>query len=393
MSSAPKSSNTSPSSRPARDGAPVDPIQLTMSLRQLTIKDIINFESQPPTPPAKSPRDEHGNLILPGRSPGSCCDHSMSSSPAGFGVSPATRAVLKIGDDVKHVDVNTHALQHYFVTRHPHRHCSVDELLNYNRKWSNYMNENDPEYFKELAKRQAPKFLWIGCADSRVPANEILGLAPGDVFVHRNVANVVYPSDLNCFSCVQFGVEHLKIEHLIICGHYECGGIKAAYYDLELGLVDNWVANIRDIKHRYWFLIEKVPEDERVATLCEINAIVQARHVASSTVVQRWWATYRKLQGDSTHFGSGEIIRNSVEPASAAVPPGSPLADAHHNVTVHGWIYGLSDGLVHPLVQIGPYDNVQQHCEDAIHRCVAKRSPEVAEELRRKAGGASNFDS
>lgn len=344
-----------------------DPLASTMLERQLNINDIIDLET-----PVSTPRSHKG-------------DEGGEHAPSD--VDPKTG--LKFGQTP-----TDHALQHYFVTRHPHRHCSVDELLNYNRKWSNYMNENDPQYFKELAKRQAPKFLWVGCADSRVPANEILGLAPGDVFVHRNVANVVYPSDLNCLSCIQFGVEHLKIEHLIICGHYECGGIKAAYYDLELGLVDNWVANIRDIKHRYWHLIEQAPEDERVAVLCEINAIVQARHVASSTVVQRWWATYRRLHGAETHFGSGEVIK-SVDnaPSSSTNPPASPLSQEHHNVTVHGWIYGLADGLIIPLVNIGPYDNVQTHCENAIRKAIAKRVPAVAEQLRQVQKEDSELES
>eukprot|EP00744_Colponema_vietnamica_P004407 GILI01006590.1.p1 GENE.GILI01006590.1~~GILI01006590.1.p1 ORF type:complete len:367 (-),score=106.71 GILI01006590.1:537-1637(-) len=329
-----------------------DPLATTMLERELTIADIMNLDS-----PA------HSNV--------------NSAQPSGP-TTPVKKPMLPLQEpEPLEETADEGALKHYFVTRHPHRHCNAEELLAYNRKWSSYMNENDPSYFKELAKHQAPKFLWVGCADSRVPANEILGLAPGDVFVHRNVANVVYPSDLNCLSCVQFGVEQLKIEHLIVCGHYECGGVKAAYYDLNLGLVDNWVASIRDIKTRYWKLIEQVPEDQRVATLCEINAIVQARNIADSTVVQRWWAAYRREQGIETSFAglSSQSFRYTTTGAAIA---GSPTAPAHHNVSVHGWVYGLADGLIVPLVELKASDDVNEKCDAAIRHCAAKRIASIS---------------
>lgn len=175
------------------------------------------------------------------------------------------------------------------------------------------MTVDDPKFFETLSKQQSPEYLWIGCADSRVPANEIVGLLPGEMFVHRNVANVVVHSDLNCLSVVQYAVEVLKVKHIIVCGHYGCGGVQAALRDLRLGLIDNWLRHVQDVLHKYPKLISpNATESERVNRACELNVIEQVLNVAQTTIVQAAW-------------------------------------DKGQNVMVHGWIYGLKDGLLKDL--------------------------------------------
>jgi carbonic anhydrase len=171
----------------------------------------------------------------------------------------------------------------------------------------------DPLYFERLAAQQAPEYLWIGCSDSRVPANQVMGLAPGEVFVHRNVANVVAHSDFNCLSVLEYAVEVLKVKHVIVCGHYGCGGVKAALEDHHLGLIDNWLRHIRDVRNAHREELNGI-EDEaaRIARLCELNVMRQAAHVSATTIVQRAWERRQ------------------------------PLA-------VHGWIYGIRDGLIKDL--------------------------------------------
>jgi carbonic anhydrase len=187
------------------------------------------------------------------------------------------------------------------------------ELFENNREWSRRIREADPDFFRRLSSLQAPKFLWIGCSDSRVPANEILGLAPGEVFVHRNVANLVIHTDMNCLSVIQFAVEVLRVEHIIVCGHYGCGGVLAAYGPAQLGLIDNWLRNIKDTYARHQKELEGiVDEAARADRLCELNVLAQVLSVCHTTIVQNAWTR------------------------------GSQLA-------VHGLIYRLSDGLLHDL--------------------------------------------
>lgn len=189
----------------------------------------------------------------------------------------------------------------------------LEELFQNNRRWSEKISAANPEFFPTLAKQQAPRYLWIGCADSRVPANEIVDLMPGELFVHRNVANVVVHSDINCLSVLQFAVEILKVEHIIVCGHYGCAGVRAALLNLSLGLVDNWLRHIRDVYHRHSVLLDAMTnEEEKMDRFCELNVIEQAVNVCQTTIVQGAWQKGQKL-------------------------------------AVHGWIYGLKDGLVHDL--------------------------------------------
>jgi len=191
--------------------------------------------------------------------------------------------------------------------------AELKKLFENNRHWAQGQLEADPSFFERLSAQQTPKYLWIGCSDSRVPANQILGLQPGEVFVHRNVANLVINTDMNCLSVLQFAVEVLKIQHIIICGHYGCGGVQAACGNQQLGLIDNWLRHIKDIYSRHREKLETLHEMRaRVDQLCELNVVEQVKNVCHTTIVQNAWSA------------------------------GDPLA-------VHGLIYGLGDGLLRDL--------------------------------------------
>ena len=187
-----------------------------------------------------------------------------------------------------------------------------NDLLKRNRAWAAQIKHEDPEFFQRLATAQEPKYLWIGCADSRVPANEILGLIPGEIFVHRNIANVVVHSDLNCLSVLQFAVDVLKVEHVLVVGHYGCGGVAAALANRRLGLIDNWLRHIQDIRLKHAGYLETQPEDQRANRLCELNVIEQVMNVCQTTIVQDAW-------------------------------------DRGQELYVHGWTYGVGDGLMQDL--------------------------------------------
>ncbi|GAA4423551.1 carbonate dehydratase [Acidovorax lacteus] len=188
----------------------------------------------------------------------------------------------------------------------------IQDLFAHNRAWAAQMERDRPGFFTNLMAQQQPKYMWIGCSDSRVPANQITGLEPGEVFVHRNVANVVVPTDLNCLSTIQYAVDQLHVEHLMVVGHYGCGGVRAALQDARVGLADNWIRHVKDVRDRHRALIAAVPEAARLDVLCELNAIEQVVNIAQTTVVQDAWAR------------------------------GQP-------VTLHGWCYGLKDGLINDL--------------------------------------------
>ena len=163
-------------------------------------------------------------------------------------------------------------------------------LFENNKKWSESIKEKNPHFFSKISKQQAPEYLWIGCSDSRVPANEIVGLAPGEIFVHRNIANLVVHSDLNCLSAIQFAVEFLKVKHIIVCGHYDCGGIKAAMENKDHGLIDNWLQHVKDVYHDYSDEIDaQENETDKCNLLCELNVIEQVLHVGRTSVVQAAW--------------------------------------------------------------------------------------------------------
>lgn len=190
---------------------------------------------------------------------------------------------------------------------------TLDILLERNRSWADQMTDADPEFFLRLAQQQAPRYLWIGCSDSRVPANQILGLMPGEIFVHRNVANVVVHSDLNCLSVIQFAIDVLNIRHIIVTGHYGCGGVRAALHDLKLGLIDNWIRHVQDVRNRNREeLLELKDDHQRLERLCELNVLAQAVNVAETTVVQDAWARGYELSVHSLIYGLDNGILKSL---------------------------------------------------------------------------------
>jgi carbonic anhydrase len=210
---------------------------------------------------------------------------------------------------------------------------SLAELFRNNRAWARAIVEQRPDFFASLSAQQNPTYLWIGCSDSRVPANEIVGLMPGELFVHRNVANVVVHTDLNCLSVLQYAVDVLAVVHVIVCGHYGCGGVRAAYLKSPLGLIDNWLRHVQDVRERHQPRLAALDGDEaRIDRLCELNVIDQVRHVCETTIVRDAWQRGRKL-------------------------------------TVHGWIYGVRDGLLRDL------------------GCTASNPEELAEVYERSSNG------
>ncbi|MEY2631392.1 MAG: hypothetical protein RIR00_46 [Pseudomonadota bacterium] len=192
------------------------------------------------------------------------------------------------------------------------RNENLSHLFDFNRAWSSQMQEIDPTYFHKLSQLQTPEFLWIGCSDSRVPANQIVGLMPGEVFVHRNIANVVVHTDLNCLSVIQFAVEVLKVKHIMVVGHYGCGGVKAALNQDRVGLVDIWLRHVGDVHGKHHTAIDQLPPEQRHDRLCELNVLEQVSNVCQTFIVQDAWTRNQPL-------------------------------------TVHGWVYSLKDGLMHDL--------------------------------------------
>jgi carbonic anhydrase len=185
-------------------------------------------------------------------------------------------------------------------------------LFESNRAWAADIKLKTPEFFSELSKQQAPEYLWIGCSDSRVPANQIVRLPPGEVFVHRNIANVVVHTDLNCLSVIQYAVEVIKVKHIVVCGHYGCGGIKAAMEDHDHGLIDNWLGHIKDVARIHAKKLEGLEYQAKQDLLCELNIVEQVSNVCSSTIVKKAWK-------------------------------------AGADLTVHGWVYGINDGIIKDL--------------------------------------------
>lgn len=201
----------------------------------------------------------------------------------------------------------------------------LENLFKKNRKWAEKVKKSDPDFFLNLSKQQKPKYLWIGCSDSRVPANEIVGMLPGEIFVHRNIANLVIHTDLNCLSVIQYAVEVLKVKHIIVCGHYGCGGIQAAIDNVEHGLIDNWLRNIKDLYRYHLAKINTLPSEiEKINLLCELNVVEQVTNICHTTMVQSAWKSGQEL-------------------------------------SVHGWIYSIEDGILKDLnICITNLDEISQ---------------------------------
>ena len=221
---------------------------------------------------------------------------------------------------------------------------SLNDLLQRNRSWAEALRARDPEFFKRLSEQQAPEYLWIGCSDSRVPANQIVDMAPGEVFVHRNVANVVVHTDLNCISTIQFAVDVLKVKHILVVGHYGCGGVKAVLDSLRLGLVDNWLRHVDDVREKHVGALACIDDPKaRHARLCELNVIEQAANVCQSTVVRDAWERGQRL-------------------------------------SVHGWIYSLNNGLVRDLgIDVNEPDLLRERHRQAVEQLVHSPAGDGAE--------------
>lgn len=214
---------------------------------------------------------------------------------------------------------------------------TLKELLARNSRWSEDARTRDPAFFSRLVSQQNPEFMWIGCSDSRVPANEIIGLAPGEVFVHRNVANVVVHTDLNCLSALQYAVDVLKVRHVLIVGHYGCGGVSAAMRDMRLGLVDNWLRHVQDVRDKYrQRLMSQANLEQRADRLCELNVVEQVLNVSETTVLRDAWARGQE-------------------------------------VSVNGWMYSLADGLVRELgANVGRESDAKDVYEASVQRVLEK---------------------
>jgi carbonic anhydrase len=215
--------------------------------------------------------------------------------------------------------------------------ASLDDLFAHNRAWAAQMERERPGFFTSLSKQQAPKYMWIGCSDSRVPANQITGLDPGEVFVHRNIANVVVHSDLNALSVIQFAVDMLKVEHVMVVGHYGCGGVQAALEDRRVGLADNWIRHIVDVRDRHRHILETMREARRFEALVELNVIEQVVNVCMSTVMTDAWAKGQKI-------------------------------------VIHGWAYGVHDGLLQDLhMDVDSVDSIEPAYRAAVEGVMTAR--------------------
>jgi carbonic anhydrase len=205
----------------------------------------------------------------------------------------------------------------------------LSQLFENNRAWAAEMTRQDPEFFSRLSGKQTPQYLWIGCSDSRVPANQIVSLLPGQMFVHRNVANLVIHTDLNCLSAIQYAVEVLRVGHIIVCGHYRCGGIRAALHDEKYGLIDNWLRHVQDVRWKYGAQLDALEtSDQKLNRLCELNVIEQVLNVSQTTVVRDAWRSGQEL-------------------------------------AMHGWIYDIDDGLLRDLDVCVTKESELEACSNA----------------------------
>jgi len=218
------------------------------------------------------------------------------------------------------------------MTTSPMTTSPLSDLLEKNREWSERIQREDPGFFQRLSLQQAPEYLWIGCSDSRVPANQIIDMAPGEVFVHRNIANVVVHTDLNCLSVIQFAVDVLKVKRILVVGHYGCGGVHAALHGTRVGLADNWLRHVSDVAEKHGGCIEHAQTNERHDRLCELNVIEQVQNVCMTTIVRDAWTRGQEL-------------------------------------SVHGWVYSLRNGLVHDMgINVDSYDKLDALYKGAVSR-------------------------
>ncbi|KPI86925.1 putative Carbonic anhydrase family protein [Leptomonas seymouri] len=255
----------------------------------------------------------------------------------------------------------------------PHQgYRGVQTLLDYNKQWAAEVSRFNPRYFIELAKEQKPEYLWIGCSDSRVPANEVVGLHPGDVFVHRNIGNIFSLSDLNCLSALQFAVDCLKVQHVIIAGHYKCGGVTAAMRGDNLGLTDHWIMQVADIKNKWWDRVSSdISEQYHLNVLCELNVLEQLSHVVNCRIVQRRW---RSQNANDRYYGRAtssvyvrpEYATKHLSEMKIRSNLPSTVVNYEEELEVHGWVYSLDDGMLRPLLSLTRHSNVKKEIANAI---------------------------
>lgn len=212
----------------------------------------------------------------------------------------------------------------------------LKDLFEHNRNWAGEMERQRPGFFTRLKEQQNPQYMWIGCADSRVPANQITGLEPGEVFVHRNIANIVVPSDLNALSVMQYAIDHLKVKHLLIVGHFGCGGVQAALNNIKAGLVENWLRHIKDIRDKHMDFLSQVAQEQQADALAALNVVEQVVSAAQTTIVQSAWESGQEL-------------------------------------TLHGWIYSLSDGLLQDLFITVSSNEELKACYGSALEAIAQR--------------------
>ena len=270
--------------------------------------------------------------------------HGTARHPDSKGLSEAAAATTSAKDFITNLS-GVEPVVHHCGHRHLHHHprpssgSAITPLLEYNKAWSEHIRQIDPAFFPTLEQQQSPQYMYIGCSDSRVAANQIVGLAPGELFVHRNIANIVARSDLNCLSALQYAVDELRVEHVIVCGHYGCGGVKAALNDTRVGLADNWIMHVVDVKDRYADQLHRVPQHLQLNALCELNVITQIGNVAETHIMRDVWSSKDK---------------------------------ANRLIDIHGWVYGLHDGLLHPLVHLTRSCNVRKKLAAAVEATIEK---------------------
>lgn len=329
--------------------------------------------------PLLAPGDEYGDAAVPWMGAGGAApptspppsspqqQHNAAEEMQRFLAQNTLRSIQRSVEREKSRPSDTRSL-HGADVRLPPGRRGVQALLDYNKQWAAEVSRFNPRYFLELAKEQKPEYLWIGCSDSRVPANEVIGLHPGDVFVHRNIGNIFSLSDLNCLSALQFAVDCLKVQHIIIAGHYKCGGVTAAMNGTSLGLTDHWIMQVTDIKNKFWDRVMlEIPEAEHLNVLCELNVLQQLSHAANCRIVQRLW----KAQNEDDHFHREQNQHIYVRAQYAhehrltlhnltAVHPS--LRD---EVECHGWVYSLDDGMLRPLLSLTRHSDLKKEMEAA----------------------------
>lgn len=246
------------------------------------------------------------------------------------------------------LEINDWEVIHHFQHDQPPRGSGIQPLLDNNKVWAEELRLLNPTYFTEMSHGQRPQYLWIGCSDSRVPANELVGLYPGNVFVHRNVGNVVCNSDLNVLAVLQYAVDCLKVEHVIVAGHSNCGGVSAALYDTRVGLADHWILHISTVKKRHWKKMkELIPLSAHLDALCQLNVLAQVENIVDTHLIRRIWDSQNAEEHRIRASGKKYTIEKGTE------------------VDIHGWVYSIETGHIIPLLTLNRHSNIELELREA----------------------------